>query len=73
MDLILTISLNIIIIGGAFMIILWIIALFILINILLKINYIVKGISKKYKFVVWTLFKPLSILIRFINKVKKNG
>jgi len=73
MDLILTISINIIIIGWAFIVILWVIALIMLINILLRINYITKDMKEKYDFVIWTLFKPVNIAIHFINKFKKNG
>ncbi len=73
MDLILTISINIIIIWWAFIIILWVVALFVLISILSKINHMVKDANEKYEFVVWTLFKPLNTLMYFINKIKKNG
>jgi len=80
MDLILTISLNIIIIWWAFMIILWVIALIMIINILSKISYMTtdmkekyEDIMEKYNFVTWTLFKPVNVIMNFINKVKKNG
>ena len=73
MDLILTISLNIIIIWWAFIIILWVIALVMLINILSKISYMTTDMKEKYDFVIWTMFKPLNIVMHFINKLKKNG
>lgn len=73
MELLLTISLNIIIIGWAFIVILWIFVLFIVINILSKVNYITKDMIEKYDFIVWTMFKPINIIMHFINKLKKNG
>lgn len=73
MDYILQISMNIIIIGWALIVILWIfICIFVLI-LLWRINSIVKDIKDKYYILISNIIRPFSTISHLLNKIRKNG
>jgi len=71
MQEILTISNYIITIGGAVIIILWVFVMILIINILLKVNSIVKDVREKYFLVMWLFLKPVMVLEKILNHFKK--
>ena len=70
MDII-QISQNILIVGGAIIIILWVIAMLYIIMILIKINAILSDVKEKYNLVTGFLFKPFIIIETLISKFVK--
>jgi len=70
MDLI-QISQNILIVGGALIIILWVIAMLYIIMILIKINSILSDVKEKYNIVTGFLFKPFVVIETLISKFIK--
>ena len=71
MQEILTISNYIITIGGAVIIILWVFVMILIINILLKVNSIVKDVREKYFLVMGLFLKPVMVLEKILNHFKK--
>jgi len=71
MQEILTISNYIITIGGAVIIILWVFVMILIINILLKVNSIVKDVREKYFLAMRLFLKPVMVLEKILNHFKK--
>jgi len=72
MQEILTISNYIITIGGAVIIILWVFVMILIINILLKVNSIVKDVREKYFLAMRLFLKPVMVLEKILNHFKNN-
>jgi len=70
MDII-TISQNILIVGGALIIILGVIAMFYLISILIKINSMIKDMKHRYDMTMNLLFSPIEFVANLFNKFSK--
>lgn len=64
------ICLNIIIIGGAIVVILAIIALIRFIMLINKISYIFSDLIENYNFVKNIIYMPMELLKKFLNKKK---
>jgi len=55
----------------AIIILLWVIAMFYIIWILSKINYMMWDIKEKYNLLTGFIFRPLEMIRYFINKYNK--
>jgi len=71
MEYVMHIALFILTVWWAVIVLLWIIAMFYIIWILSKINYMLWDIKDKYNLFTWFIFKPLDIIMHFINKNSK--
>ncbi len=70
MDII-QISQNILIVGGALIVVLWVIAMLYIIMILMKINSILSDVKEKYDIVTGFLFKPFVVIETLLSKLIK--
>ena len=73
MEQVLHISQNIITIWGAIVMLWLVVVVFILINILLKLNSIVSDVKEKYNYTMAMLFRPFELVKSLLNKFTKNG
>ncbi len=71
MDLVMQIASVILTVWWAIIVLLWVVAMFYIILILSKINYMIWDMKEKYDLFTGFIFRPLEIIKYFINKYNK--